>query len=313
MGKVDVIFEPRRSAVLSGSDLPCLADVATINVTRGCAHGCVYCYAQGYSSYPGQGRVVVYSDLAEKVVDEFRRKRKKPTRAYFSPSCDAFQPIDSVLDATFGVMGALLDRGVYVAFLTKGAVPERFLDLFARRPKLVHAQIGLTTLNARIASRIEPGAAAPSARIENIRRLSALGVPVTLRIDPLIPLLTDTDEGLSALFAAARSAGAKGVAMGYLFLRRSMEEPVLTALRAEDAAAGRLTELLDRGMELALFEGGHRVLGLPTDFRRANYERITRIAAGFGLVTHVCGCKNRDVTSDVCRIAGEASHEGMLF
>jgi DNA repair photolyase len=310
---VQVQFESRRSAVLSGSDLPCLAEVATINVTRGCAHGCVYCYAQGYSTYPGQGRVVVYDNLAAKIADEFRRKRKKPARAYFSPSCDAFQPLDAVLDATHNAMRALLERGVAVAFLTKGAVPERFLNLFARHPGQVSAQIGLTTLNAKIAATLEPGAAASDARIDNIRRLAARGLSVSLRIDPLFPLLTDTDDGLSALFAAAASAGATQAATSYVFMRRSMAEAVFSALRAYGAAAGRLRELLDRGAELSLHESRHRVLALSADFRRANAGRIARLAAAHGLRLRLCGCKNHDITRETCLIAGEAPRAGMLF
>lgn len=313
MKNLFVTFEPRKSAVLTGSELPCLAEVATINVTRGCAHECVYCYAQGYSSYPGRGRVVVYENLAAKVADELRRKRKRPVRAYFSPSCDAFQPLGAVLDATLDVMRALLERGVEVSFLTKGTVPERFIALFARFPGKVHAQIGLTTLDAKVAATIEPGAAAPAERVENIRHLARLGVPVALRLDPLVPLLTDSDEGLSALLAAAASAGASRVATSYLFLRRSMRESVLLAFASRGAVADRLRELFERATTLSLHEGGHNVLALPADFRRSNYERIARLAAVFGLDVHVCGCKNGDVTTDVCRIAGCDAANGLLF
>jgi hypothetical protein len=55
---------------------------------------------------------------------------------------------------------------------------------------------------------------------------------------------------------------------------------------------------------LPLYEKRHRVFALPTEFRRQNHERIARLAAQFGLKPHFCGCKNRDVTSETCRIAG---------
>jgi DNA repair photolyase len=287
--------------------------VATINVTRGCAHGCVYCYAQAYSNYPGHGRVIIYENLAQKIEGELPRKRKKPTRAYFSPSCDPFQPLDAVLDATYDAMRVLLARGVSVAFLTKGVVPERFLDLFRERPGLVHAQIGLATLDASVAAMIEPGAAIPELRLANIRRLSDLGIPMALRIDPLFPFLTDTDENLSALFAEAASAGAKRVAASYLFMRGSLRGRVMSALRSRPAISERMADLFAKGLSLSLYEGGHRVLGLPMEFRRRNHERIARLAAAHGLAVHFCACKNGDVTSDACRIAGEESAAGYLF
>ena len=50
----------RKSQVLSRSSLACLAGVATINLTAGCAHGCVYCYTRGYACFPHHGEVHVY-------------------------------------------------------------------------------------------------------------------------------------------------------------------------------------------------------------------------------------------------------------
>ena len=81
------------------SSLACLADVATINLTLGCAHACRYCYARGYSTYPGDGRVVLYSNTLDKLRQELARKRKRPQTVYFSPSCDLFQPVPQVLDS----------------------------------------------------------------------------------------------------------------------------------------------------------------------------------------------------------------------
>ena len=145
--RVHIEFEDRRAAILSGSDLNCLHDVSTVNITRGCAHRCIYCYGQGYSNYPGASRVVLYRNLAQKLEAELARKRKRPVRVYFSPSCDAFQPMDAVQDATYEIMSILLARKVSVAFLTKGRVGERFLRLFSKHPGSVYAQIGVTTLD----------------------------------------------------------------------------------------------------------------------------------------------------------------------
>ena len=36
----------------------------------GCSHGCVYCYAKGYSVYPGDGVVGYYEGMADRIVEE---------------------------------------------------------------------------------------------------------------------------------------------------------------------------------------------------------------------------------------------------
>ena len=49
---VNLEFVERKSAVLTPSSLVCLSKTATINLTSGCDHGCVYCYTKGYSYSP---------------------------------------------------------------------------------------------------------------------------------------------------------------------------------------------------------------------------------------------------------------------
>jgi sulfatase maturation enzyme AslB (radical SAM superfamily) len=78
----------RKSAVLTPSSLACLSNIATINLTAGCAHGCIYCYTQGYSNSPRDGTIHLYANTADKLAQELRRKRKLPRAVYFSPSSD---------------------------------------------------------------------------------------------------------------------------------------------------------------------------------------------------------------------------------
>lgn len=73
----------RKSAILSRSSLACLKILPTVNLTVGCGHQCIYCYTQGYSIFPGDGKVQYYANAYEKLADELPRKRKRPTE------CDA--------------------------------------------------------------------------------------------------------------------------------------------------------------------------------------------------------------------------------
>jgi len=49
------------------------------------------------------------------------------------------------------------------------------------------------------------------------------------------------------------------------------------------------------------------ILALPAARRRQTYEWLTKIAAQYGIRVHVCSCKNPDITSDVCNLAGRWS------
>ena len=206
---VEVVRRRRRSAVLTPSRIPCLGKICTINITQGCAIGCGYCYIQGYSDYPGPGKVILYENTAELLASELQRRRRKPERVYFSPSSDAFQDIPEVQELTYRTMSLLLDVGVEVSFLTKGFVTERFFELFKKAPAAVFAQVGITTLDPVLSTNLERGAASPTQRLETMRRLSDIGVQTTARLDPLIPDVTDARSNIEPLLASLCQAGVR--------------------------------------------------------------------------------------------------------
>ena len=127
-------YQPRKSSVLSSSSLACLSDVASINLTSSCAHGCIYCYSCGYSTRPSEGTVVVYSNLVEKLKGELTRKRKMPKTIYFSPSSDLFQPIPDVLQTGYEMLKFILEHNLNIAFVTKGVIPDEHFALFQKYP-----------------------------------------------------------------------------------------------------------------------------------------------------------------------------------
>ena len=73
-----IIEKNRKSNVLTPLQLDWLSKISTINITTGCFHNCIYCYTKGYSQYPGDGKVILFSNTAEKLSEELARKRKKP-------------------------------------------------------------------------------------------------------------------------------------------------------------------------------------------------------------------------------------------
>ncbi len=301
-----VRFIERRGAVLTPSGLACLAGVPTVNISTGCAHGCTYCYTRGYAQYPGEGTVRVYRDTASRVAQELARKRKRPASVYFCPSCDAFQPLEVVLDQSYGAMAAVLEAGVGVEFITKGSVPDRFLDLFVQYPGRVSCQVGLTTLDDSLRQTLEPGAATVDERLGSISRLRQVGISVGVRADPLIHGVTDGEASLTALLAACRDRGVVDLAASYLFLR-----PAVTAAIKRHVAGANLVERIlspyTAGTRFRLRGGASGGLALPEAIRRAGFTRLQQLAAKHGVHVHLCGCKNPDLTTDRCHLTRAAA------
>ena len=134
---------------------------------------------------------------------------------------DPYQPIEREHRITRAVL-EVLDRTSHpVGIVTKSALVVRDLDILARMASrgLVKVAISVTTLDRRIARKMEPRAATPPRRLEAIKALSAAGVPVAVMVAPIIPAINDSE--IERILAAARDAGATEA--GYVLLRLPLE------------------------------------------------------------------------------------------
>ena len=79
----------------------------------------------------------------------------------------------------------------------------------------VQVAFSITTLDNKLASKMEPRAAAPHAKLRAMQALHAAGVPVGVMVAPVIPMITDRE--LEHILEVAREHGAQSA--GYVLLR----------------------------------------------------------------------------------------------
>ncbi|MDO4628105.1 MAG: radical SAM protein [Planctomycetia bacterium] len=197
----------------------CLSGIPTVNLSAGCAHECVYCYTKGYSFYPSEGVVRVYRNSAQKIRDELSRKRQLPRRVYFSPSSDIFQPVTEIQEIACEIFQILLERGIEIVFLSKGVIPDALWSILEKYAYRIFAQVGLISVNEAIRRIFEPHAATVAQRLAQIERLNAVGIRTTVRLDPILPGVSDSSEDFDALCAEIAQRGAREIAASVLFLR----------------------------------------------------------------------------------------------
>ena len=134
---------------------------------------------------------------------------------------DPYQPIEREYQITRRVL-EVLDRTSHpVGLITKSAAVVRDRDILARMAArgLARVALSVTTLDRKVARKMEPRAATPSRRLEAIKALSDAGVPVTVMVAPIVPAITDCE--IERILAAARDAGATEA--GYVLLRLPLE------------------------------------------------------------------------------------------
>lgn len=300
---VTVIEVDRKSAILAPSSIACLSHMPTINLTSGCAHGCLYCYTRGYSTHPGEDKVVLYRNTLDKMKEELGRKRKRPQAVYFSPSSDLFQPVPEVLELGYHVLEFLFSQEIGVAFLSKGVIPENTMKLFLNHADKVRAQVGIITLDENIRSMFEPNAASIKVRIEQMAKLIAGGIAVEARLDPILPGLTDNHDVLNRLFSTLAKAGVRRAAASVLFLRPSVVESLKQNLR-DDKSLQTLLGFYRGARRLAIHAEHSSVIALPPASREEIYGRVRSAAEKVGIELLICACKNPDLTHGTCNIGG---------
>jgi DNA repair photolyase len=210
--------------VITYNDSPDVGFDRSINPYRGCEHGCAYCFARPSHAWLGlspgldfETRLFWKPEAPAQLERELAARNYRCAPVAVGINTDAYQPCERKLGLTRALLEILVGTQHPFSIVTKSALIERDIDLIATAAARRQASVcvSLTTLDASLARHLEPRAPTPARRLETIRALSAAGIPVTVLIAPLIPVLTDHE--LESLLEQARSSGAQGA--GYILLR----------------------------------------------------------------------------------------------
>lgn len=293
---LEVKVVEKKTPALKPFSFGCLKGTYAVNLTRGCLHRCVYCYARGYPGAPET--VELYGNLLELASRELKSplKRKRLKLLVFNTASDSFQPHPEVLRLAHGLMELFLREGLAIYFLTKGQIPEGTLRLLQRHRNRVFPQVGLCSLDPNYSKTFEPCAAPPEERLKLVRKLVSLGILPVVRLDPLIPFSTDTEENLTELFSALSASGVRDVIVNYLHIRPGIERVMKEEL-------GRLWWKVSfpyQGQPWKSVGLCSKAKLLPLTFRRKKYLWIMELANSYGLRVKVCRCKNPDLDGGSC-------------
>jgi DNA repair photolyase len=218
------VSEERARSVISRNTSPDVGFSQSVNPYRGCEHGCVYCFARPSHAYldlsPGldfETRLFAKTNAAERLRHALARPGYVPSAIALGINTDAYQPIERRYRITRDVLEVLAGCRHPVSFVTKSALITRDLDLLAAmaRDRLVTVYFSITTLDNKLAAKMEPRATAPHGKLRAMRMLADAGVPVGVMVAPVVPLITDHE--LEHILDAAHRHGAR--AAGYVLLR----------------------------------------------------------------------------------------------
>ncbi len=217
-------FEDKSESIISKNDSPDIGFTAGINPYRGCEHGCAYCYARPYHEYLGfsaglefETKIMVKRRAAELLRRELSHPKYVPQVLAMSGVTDCYQPAERKFRITRSCLEVLAEFRNPVTIITKNFLVTRDIDVLKQLAAFdaVQVFISITTLNAELATKMEPRASTPSHRLRAIEMLAKAAIPVGVLVAPIIPGLNDRE--IPAVLEAAKAAGAS--AAGYTMLR----------------------------------------------------------------------------------------------
>ncbi len=217
--------------IISHNDSPDISFGASINAYRGCEHGCPYCYARPYHEYLGfssgldfESRILVKMDAPALLRAELANPKWRSQALAMSGVTDCYQPVERKLEITRACLEVLAEFRNPVGIITKNHLVTRDRDHLATLAAVdaAHVFLTITTLDADLASKLEPRASRPSHRLEAIRELAAAGIPVGVLVAPIIPGLNEHE--IPAILTAAAAAGARSAAYTVLRLPYAVKD-----------------------------------------------------------------------------------------
>lgn len=222
------LHDDKSKSIITQNTSPDIPFTQSINPYRGCEHGCSYCFARPTHPYLGfsagldfETQIMVKRQAPTLLMAELAKASYQVSPIALGTNTDPYQPIERDLKITRQIL-EILDRHQHpLTIVTKSDLILRDVDILSRMAErgLARVLISVTTLDRKLANKLEPRATTPGKRLDAIRQLNRAGVPTGVFMAPVIPALTDIE--LERILYAAKCAGAEEA--HYIMLRLPRE------------------------------------------------------------------------------------------
>jgi len=195
-----------------------------------------------------------------------------------SNSGDPYPPEEAKYKLTRKTLEILLPKGYKVLIVTKGALVVRDLDLLSKGNAAVTMTI--TTMDRGLAGKLEPKASMPQDRVRALEKLVENGVPVGVRVDPIIPYINDDEVMIRDVIETLASIGVKFIVTSTFKARPDSLKRVMAAF----------PEIAEKLRRLYRDEGiwTHGYWYLPVKHRKTLLEPVIKYARKFKMEYATC-------------------------
>jgi len=183
----------------------------TMNIYKGCCHGCIYCDSRSECYRIENFDVVRAKKDALALINKELKSKKKTGVIGTGAMSDPYNPLEKEYSLTRGALELINIHGFGVSIATKSSLITRDIDVLKKikshSPVLV--KITVTTCDDELCKKIEPNVGVASKRFSAIKELSDNGIFAGILLMPVLPFLEDNEDNISGIVNLAHENGAK--------------------------------------------------------------------------------------------------------
>jgi DNA repair photolyase len=200
----------------------------TLNVYRGCTHGCHYCFARRYhtqfemnSSDEFASVILVKVNVADVLRRELDRQSWKRELVAVGTATDPYQPIEGHYKLTRRSFEAFARARTPVSLVTKGpmVVRDRDVLLDVDRSARCTVYMSIPTVDEDAWRTLEPGTAHPLQRLRAVRELTDAGINAGVLMAPIVPGFTSSRSKIERTIKAIADHGARFLGYNVMHLK----------------------------------------------------------------------------------------------
>jgi len=207
----------------------------TMNIYKGCSHGCIYCDSRS-ECYRIENFDTVRAKInaLDVIAGDLRSKRKRGTVITGSMS-DPYNPREREYELSRGALKLIDYYKFGICIDTKSDLVVRDTDILQdiSRHSSAFVNFTVTTADDELCRKIEQTVCPTSARIAAVKKLTSSGITCGILLMPILPFINDTEVNIIEIVKMANDAGVKWIYAGDGFgvtLRQNQREHFYTKI-----------------------------------------------------------------------------------
>lgn len=211
-----------------------------LNVYRGCAHDCKYCYARYSHKYLEQkgdfsDTIFVKANIMEALERQLRNPKWDKGVINLGGVTDNYQAAEAKEERMPEILRLMIRYNNPIIISTKSDLILRDFDLLDELSRKTYVNIAstITTADEALQRKLEPGGVSPKRRFSMLKEFGKTKASTAVHMMPLLPFLTDGEENLNAVFSQAKDADVDYLLAGFLYLRGETKQVFYEFLQKE--------------------------------------------------------------------------------